>query len=252
MSDAISSIKPKPQYFSSVDDPPTPLLPKKKPAVDLEHPAPAPAGTVTLAPTPTPTLANVDYSQWPTPLLERNVEALTKRLAQDPKSVTDADRTRLATMENVLSGRYGKEKVPALGDVSGKAPGVELCKRRTEIPIVEHTPLTHHWLKTSHKEAGMGAKGGGVPGHAGGNNGSLLGPTSINDHTGEADSAYASCEPLPNVDESCVDEKLQIGKETGRWFPVLNDCHGVVSKIIDDCTVKPKAANAGGADAGVP
>lgn len=243
MAEPISSVETKPKYFTAMDDPPTPLSPKpSKPAVDLDYPLPtAPTAAFKAPPGSPPSLANVDVSTWPTKLLEQNVGALSKRLATTPSSVTAADREHLAKMEGELSGRYAKEKAPTLQDVSKPTPKVELCKRPADLPGNDLIggALRHHWLRTSHVEVGMGPAGGGVPGHAGGNNGSVLGKTTLNDHKGQGDLIDASCEILPDVDEACVEERLKLGTDSGRWAPPLNDCHTVAAKIVKDCKVKP-------------
>lgn len=251
MSDAVSSIKPKPQYFTSLDDTPTPLLPKEKPkpaAVNLEYQPPI-SPTAIATPLP-PAPVNVDVSKMPTAMLERNVAALSKQMVTQPKSVTNADRARLDAMEKVLTARYAAETPPTLGGMAVKPPGVEICKRPADIPGNGAGLLLHHWLRTSHVEAGMGTEGKGVPGHDKENNAGLLSKTTINNHAGEGDLVDAECEPLPDVDETCVDDHLEFGTPTGRWFPVINDCHGVVADIVSDC--KKPSVNAPNGDASVP
>lgn len=231
MSEPISSLKPQPPFFSSANDPPTPLKEKPK-SINLDYVPTAPAAKFTPVTTPAST---VDVSKWPTPLLERNVDALTKQLAANPNSVTGADRARLDAMEKTLSARYAAETPPALGPVAKKEPRVELCKRPADLPGNDYVGLEHHWIRTSHVEAGMGPESGGVPGHKDGNNGKLFGKTTINDHSGEGDLIDAHCDELPNVSEACIEKKLKLGTPTGRWAPVINDCHSVTARLIDDC-----------------
>jgi hypothetical protein len=247
-----------PKYFTPISGPPpradgNPVAnepAKKEPAVNLEYVPPAPpAGIKTAAFTDYPKNANVDVSTWPQRILERNMDAITARLRNAPSTVTADERRQLSEIEAQLSKLYAAERAPELGPIA-RDPKVEVCNRPVEIPIVEHTRLPHRWLKTSHVEAGMGAAAGGVPGHAPGNNGALFGKTTINNHAGESDLPYSTCEELPNVDEACVEERLKLGTPTGRWTPGLNDCHTVVAKIIADCT-KPKTVSSA-ADAGVP
>lgn len=92
----------------------------------------------------------------------------------------------------------------------------------------------------------MGPEGGGVPGLAGGNNGSYLGKTTLNDHTGRGDVIGSECEELPELDEDCVNDHLIIGTPTGRWAPGLNDCHTVVGAIVAACK-KPGTPGTGNA-----
>jgi len=242
MSEAISSLKSDPKYFNPAE--PTPLLPNAKEAkpsaVNLDA-QPTSSTPVVMPKLDNPAIGGqcIDVAAWPNGLLESNAKALHSRLAKDPKSVTAAEKERLSTIEGELAKRYAKERPPTLQDVTPKKPKVEFCKRNVEIKMLEYTGLKHHWLRTSTKEAGMGPAGAGVPGKANGNNGSLLGPTTINDHTGEWEGVDAICEELPDVDEACVNEKLTLGKPTGRWTPGLNDCHTVTTNIIEDCK-KPK------------
>lgn len=229
---------------------PIPLAKPATPTPATEPAAPAtplPAAKSTGGPVCSP--ATVDVSSWPMPVLERNALALRGRLASDPKSVSKEERDLLARIEAEITERDAA--VPELPSKPPPKTGVQVCSRPVDIPVAEYTGLPHKWLKTSSKEVGMGPKGGGVPGHAGGRNGYPLGPTSLNDHTGEHEGVLSVCTDVPDVDEDCVDRELEIGKPTGPWVPSLNDCHTTVDRILDKCKVRP-APSYVEADAGVP
>lgn len=61
-------------------------------------------------------------------------------------------------------------------------------------------------------------------------------PTTLNDHFDEVEK---QCEKVPNEDEECVNRELEVGKETGRWLPLVDDCHTVVQDILDRCWIRP-------------
>jgi hypothetical protein len=254
MSDPIQS--PVPKIYTPM--PPTPE-PKpasksaapKQPAVDSDFvPSGPPLKLPTAAASGLPKgVTSADVSTWPMPVLEREALALQAKLAKDPKSVSAAEKNKLLSIEAEITKR--QDAAPKLPEPSHPKTGVQLCKRTVDIAVIEYTGLKHHWLKTSKREAGMGPATGGVPGHAGGNNGSLLGPTTWNDHTGESEGVGATCEDLPDVDEDCVDS-MALGTKTGRWTPGINDCHTVTQDVIDKCKKKPSPTEAtDAADAGV-
>ena len=43
------------------------------------------------------------------------------------------------------------------------------------------------------------------------------------------------CEPMKNVDEQCVDSKLEIGKPIGRFTPPLNHCQAFAYGVVNSC-----------------
>ena len=120
---------------------------------------------------------------------------------------------------------------------------VWLCGRAAEVPILKDLGLEHRWLMTTSREAGMGAAGEGVPGDH--SNLPLVTQTAINDHTGEHQTATAHCEPVANVDEACVDEKLILGTPLGRWTP-QNQCQTFAETVLNDCT--PRSQQNDGAE----
>ena len=90
----------------------------------------------------------------------------------------------------------------------------------------------HCFIKTDTKEAGMGpAQGGPLPTFPVGIR------TKVTDHTGQA--PCATCEEFLDVDEDCVNQELEIGKNTGRWWP-WNECNDFVDEILEKCHKKEK------------
>lgn len=86
--------------------------------------------------------------------------------------------------------------------------------------------LRHCWLKTDTKVAGMGpAQDGPLPSWP-------LGiATVVRDHSNEAS---AGCLEVPNVNENCVNQQLEIGKSTGPWGPD-NNCNTFVDEVVGTC-----------------
>jgi hypothetical protein len=116
---------------------------------------------------------------------------------------------------------------------------VELCKRPTDIPLVKQSGIKHWFLRTPDVEAGMGPRGGGVPGDP---NNPLTIRTTINDHTGQGAQPDSVCVPAGSINplwehemRECIINELRIGRETGLWVPPFNDCHEVVKEILDVC-----------------
>ena len=112
---------------------------------------------------------------------------------------------------------------------------VYLCCREIQVSpfldkIAKSCGYRHCFIRTYSKEAGMGPA----------NNGPLpawpLGiPTSINNHNGQ--SINSICEEVKDVDESCVNRELAIGKSTGDWSP-SNNCNTVANNILNKCKKK--------------
>lgn len=48
----------------------------------------------------------------------------------------------------------------------------------------------------------------------------------------------AECETVPDVDEACVNAKLQIGQDLGVYFPGINDCQTFVASVLSECSTK--------------
>jgi hypothetical protein len=94
--------------------------------------------------------------------------------------------------------------------------------------------LRHCWLKTDTKVAGMGpAQGGPLPSWP-------LGiPTVVRDHSSEASTG---CLEVPNVNENCVNQQLEIGKSTGPWGPD-NNCNTFVDEVVGTCRRHSASSN---------
>jgi hypothetical protein len=118
-------------------------------------------------------------------------------------------------------------------------PGVMLCQRPAQIVIADQMGVTHHWLKTSHKEAGLGPEDGSVPGD--GKSALPFSMTRINDHTGQSLRGDAACIYIASADDACVDEQLEIGRLAGRWTP-SNNCQTFVAEILAYCSVANPSA----------
>jgi hypothetical protein len=113
-------------------------------------------------------------------------------------------------------------------------PGVMLCQRPAEVPLADDLGLTHQWLKTSHKEAGLGAGDGSVPGD--GRSTLPYSMTRISDHTGQSLRADAECVYIASVDEGCVDKQLALGQISGSWTPT-NNSQTFAADVLDYCSV---------------
>jgi hypothetical protein len=114
------------------------------------------------------------------------------------------------------------------------SPGVMLCQRPAEIPVADELGLKHHWLKTGHKEAGLGPEDGSIPGD--GKSALPFSLTRINDHTGQSLRGDTECIYIATADEACVDERLAVGQLAGRWTP-SNHCQTFVAEILAYCSV---------------
>ena len=99
--------------------------------------------------------------------------------------------------------------------------------------------FTHTWLKTDSTEAGQGATLGGPATSVACGTGSGW-DTEIRDHTPWYDDASwaesVMCEQRPEVDETCVDYELDVGRALGLWIPVLNDCQTFVQTVLQRCS----------------
>ena len=82
--------------------------------------------------------------------------------------------------------------------------------------------LKHAWIRTPHKEAGMGTKVKFSP------------LTEWQDHTGLGENKRARCHPLPGCDVNCVEDKIQLGQSTG-LYSLINTCQHLVNRVIRAC-----------------
>ena len=112
-------------------------------------------------------------------------------------------------------------------------PPVEVCCRPVDVNWFTKLvgtfvpPARHCFVKTTSTSGGMGpADGGPLPAWPFGI------PTKIIPHDGQESSA--TCEPVPNAREECVNEILRSGKSTGPWG-LFNQCHTVADDIVNQC-----------------
>jgi RHS repeat-associated protein len=111
---------------------------------------------------------------------------------------------------------------------------VQKCCRNTQINwwvdfFSQLTGLKHCFLKTDTIAAGMGpANGGGLPACP------LNTETAVTNHSQET-IGPGECVDVPNVDESCVNNLLKVGKPTGKWTPI-NQCNSFVTEILNTCS----------------
>lgn len=204
-----------------------------KPAsASAPKPAPAAVASASTPPSEPPSVAFARRSRSDAALEARSKE-LREKISREPSSVSPGERRELGLIEAEMNRRAKLAAPPTPPDAP--RAGVQLCRRPADLPLNDRVGLEHHWLKTSTLEAGMGPAGGGVPGAKDGPSGYPLMQTEITDHTGQARGDDARCDDLPGVDAACVNEKLRIGRQTGRWAPPFNDCQTTTAGIIDDC-----------------
>ena len=101
--------------------------------------------------------------------------------------------------------------------------------------FVNDLGITHQWIRTDTEEAGMGPAGGGVPGQGEPPDAPFTNVGTI-DHTGQSNQPGAYSIPLPDdMDESCVNEMINPGRDLGKFIPGVNDCHTFVQQVISHC-----------------
>jgi hypothetical protein len=166
--------------------------------------------------------ACVDVSQWSKERLDDQALTLRTRLRNEDNPNRADDLRQLTQVEAEIERRQGTDHTPQ----------VELCSRPAELPGAKQLGLRHHWIRTTHVEAGMGAKGRGVPGKDGHVDPPGI-PTTVNDHRGEG-VEKGQCVVIPDADEACVEKQLTIGRETGTWLP-WNQCQTFAKEVLDAC-----------------
>lgn len=179
-------------------------------------------------PTPSPIVSPADCPKLPDSVLDHQAGALRLRLG---RPVDYADRSRdAAELKNVESELQSREAVKQ--EAAQRAHGgVMICKRIADLPGKDVHGAEHWWLQTTRKSVGMGPTEGSLPGH--GESLPKSWDTKFLDHSEEKPT---SCTPVTKpVDEDCVDRELQVGAPTGKWIPVVNDCHTVVTRVVDKC-----------------
>ncbi len=131
------------------------------------------------------------------------------------------------------------------------------CKRKAIVNLFGFNlnifGLTHRWIKTDTKEAGLGPGGGGIPGVPGqpgaqDTSSDAPGePTTINDHSGASALPGAECEEVHDINEDCVNKRLRIGSYKGPFgVPPTNNCQTFAKDILEACSTKPKPPRPGG------
>jgi RHS repeat-associated protein len=92
--------------------------------------------------------------------------------------------------------------------------------------------VNHCWLKTDTVEAGMNAQAS--CSRAGNDDSGLpFQPVVVSDHRCDKPTIIT---PLPNVNESCVNNELKIGKPLGRFAPPFNSCQTYTQEVIEKCS----------------
>ncbi|MFZ1748269.1 MAG: hypothetical protein WBO24_16900 [Nitrospirales bacterium] len=107
---------------------------------------------------------------------------------------------------------------------------VEFCRAPAD---VAYGFVDHVWLKTGTKEAGAqgAAQNAGDEYEA-----PYFTELAITDHSGSSEKRKgARCEIVPNVDESLVNELIEIGKPLGQ-FSAFNNCQSFAADIIEQAT----------------
>ncbi len=117
---------------------------------------------------------------------------------------------------------------------------VELCKRAADIPFIGQLGAKHHWLQTPGKQVGMGERPGQIPGH--GEPPPVGQATQWVDHSKEKDK---ECVVVPEVDVACVERETEFGKDTGNWWPFVNDCHTKTQEVLDKCSTRQSGPDFG-------
>jgi hypothetical protein len=92
--------------------------------------------------------------------------------------------------------------------------------------------VNHCWLKTDTTEAGMNEQ---TSCSRAGNDASgwPFQPVVVSDHSCDKPTIVT---PLPNVNESCVNSELQLGKPLGRFVPPFNSCQTFTQDVIQKCS----------------
>jgi RHS repeat-associated protein len=108
---------------------------------------------------------------------------------------------------------------------------VQICCRPDQIT---GGLLDHCWVRTDTKAAGMGANPNIPPGTQYEGYGM---PVQIIDHSKDRPTR---CTPQKNVNEQCVNEKLQIGKPIGSFLPPVNQCQSFAYGIVNSCRTGPQ------------
>jgi RHS repeat-associated protein len=110
---------------------------------------------------------------------------------------------------------------------------VKRCCRKAQIAF---GLVSHCWLKTDTKVAGMNAQAQCSRAGDGGSNLPWVTPVVVSDHSCEVSE---NCETIPDVDEECVNRELTIGRDLGR-FGMLNNCQTFAWAVLTKCQKNPR------------
>lgn len=125
---------------------------------------------------------------------------------------------------------YVKDDPIALTDPKGLV--VKRCCRKARILF---GLVSHCWLQTDTKVAGMNATAQcSLPGQ---NQSDLpwVTPVVVSDASCESS---GNCQPVPDVDEACVNRELVIGRSLGS-FGATNNCQTFVWEVLTKCSKGP-------------
>jgi RHS repeat-associated protein len=144
--------------------------------------------------------------------------------------------------EDVNFYRYASNRPSMFIDPLGRK--VYICHRAVQLVgffgFLNDLPsrVTHTWVKTGSREAGLGPEIGTVPGQNAPPDLPFI-PVAVVDHTGESKAPNASCTEIPNEDEDCVDRELRLGEPQGRFVPGVNDCGSFANRVLNRCDSLP-------------
>lgn len=157
----------------------------------------------------------------------------------DPMEATYPEDTSYP--DSAMSFDSGTAGAGGAGGSDGETTrsGVERCETTADLPIGsvnvgKALDLKHHWLRTPEKEAGMGP--GNPDDHPDASTAGLGSATRMQDHTGRGKQEGSHRTPIeelgyPIVDREIVNRELEVGKDTGDWYPD-HTCQDVVRDIL--------------------
>ena len=119
---------------------------------------------------------------------------------------------------------------------------VYICQRPINISWVpgwasKNILPNHTWIKTDTAERGMGGECA-VPGQ-GCADVPYVTEVQVIDHTGQSEQLGATCEKMNNVNEQCVNNGIELGKELGTWHG-FNQCQSFAWSLVTSCRTGPQ------------
>lgn len=124
---------------------------------------------------------------------------------------------------------YGYVKANPLLYIDPLGLAVKRCCRKAQIAF---GLVSHCWLKTDTKVAGMNAQAQCSQAGNGGSDLPWVTPVVVSDHSCEPSE---NCETFPDVDEGCVNRELTIGRSLGR-FGMTNNCQTFAWQVLTKCS----------------